>query len=71
MNVGNNLKAENKSWETQQKEYEDTQSQFDIDLAATGEEIDAKVKAMGSESSGFKFAGTDNYISYGTDQSSL
>lgn len=71
MNVGNNLKAENKSWETQQKEYEDTQSQFDIDLAATGEEIDAKVKAMGSESSGFKFAGTDNYISYGTDQSSF
>ncbi len=71
MNVGNELKKEDDKWETTQKEYEDKQSQFDIDLAATGEEIDAKVKAMGSESSGFKFAGTDNYISYGTDQSSF
>lgn len=71
MNVGNELKGENKSWETKQKEYEDTQSQYDIDYAATGEEIDAKVKAMGSESSGFKYAGTNDYISYGTDQSSF
>lgn len=71
MNVGNNLKKEDDKWETAQKEYEDTQSQFDIDLAATGEEIDAKVKAMGSESSGFKYAGTNDFINYGTDQSSF
>lgn len=71
MNVGKELKSENKSWEQTQKEYEDKQSQFDIDMAATGEEIDAKVKAMGDESSGFTYAGTNDAINFGTDQSAF
>ena len=71
MNVGNELKGENKSWEQTQREYEDAQSKFDADIAANGEDIDAKVKAMGSEASSFTYAGTSDAISFGTDQSAF
>ena len=71
MNVGNELKSENKSWEQTQREYEDAQSKFDADIAANGEDIDAKVKAMGSEASSFTYAGTSDAISFGTDQSAF
>lgn len=71
MNVGNELKSENKSWEQTQREYEDAQSKFDADMAANSEDIDAKVKAMGSEASSFTYAGTSDAISFGTDESSF
>lgn len=71
MNVGNELKSENKSWEQTQKDYEDAQSKFDADMAANSEDIDAKVKAMGSEASGFTYAGTSDVINFGTDQSAF